>query len=225
MCWLKVVASCSFSNNHYHIRAQQKRCYFHFSTDISTFFKYLSHLRMWVGACAHLKKKRKKTERGAWPCIFMSPQHIWLLLQPLWPVCGSAPSQPPSLLCGRAEKWLSAAAVPRTPGNMAVPSFAPGWRWPPADQFVISFHLCLQSDVDFFFFFKEDDWGQWRPHPDVYVILRICLQKHWFMHYFCLLSMLTISTITVGHNTGRFFHKIAIIVLTWSGVHLINDLI
>lgn len=59
----------------------------------------------------------------------------------------SIPAPNRSSVGEQSNDWAFAAAVPRTPDNMGVHSFALGWGWPPADQFVIFFHLCLQNDV------------------------------------------------------------------------------
>lgn len=71
---------------------------------------------------AHVSVLIFKGYGGACPCVFMSPQHIWLLLQPLWPVwfC-SIPAPIMPLWESRVMTeccWASAAAFPRTPGNM-----------------------------------------------------------------------------------------------------------
>lgn len=104
-------------------------------------------------ACAYMwtSSYLKALERCLSMYLFVSPQHIWLLLQPLWPVCGSVQSQPPIALLQESRViteccWTFAAAVPRTPGNMSVHSFTLGWRWPPADHYVI-FFLSLSSKL------------------------------------------------------------------------------
>lgn len=90
--------------------------------------------------------------RGACPCIFMSPQYIWLLLQPpvtcVWLCSIPAPIAPlwESIVMTECC-WAFAAVVPRTPGSMGVHSFALGWRRPSADQFVILLHPFLQNVV------------------------------------------------------------------------------
>lgn len=63
------------------------------------------------------------------------------------------------------------------------------------------------SSSEWWCFFKENQWSQWQPHPDIHVILRIYLQKHWFMHYFCSLKKLASSIVTARHNTGRCFSQ------------------
>lgn len=151
---------------------------FHFRVDI------LQIARSAPCACAYMwaSSYLKALERCLSMYLFVSPQHIWLLLQPLWPVCGSAQSQPPIALLQESRViteccWTCAAAVPRTPGNMSVHSFTLGWRWPPADSYVIFFPIFVFKIR----FFKRIEWNQQQLLPDIYVIIKICHREHWFM--------------------------------------------
>lgn len=69
--------------------------------------------------------------------------------------------------------WAFAAAVPRTPGSMGVDSFALGWRWPPADHFVILLHPRLQNVV----FIRRMTEAGGSFVQTFMSSLRICVQK------------------------------------------------
>lgn len=168
------------------------------SISVPTFFKYLYILSVCLCVYVHVSILIFKSWERCLSMYFHVPSaHLALVTAPVtcvWFCSIPAPIAP----LWESRVMTECCCSSQDPGNMAVHFFAPGRRWPPADQFVISLHLCLQND---FCFLRRASKSQWQLHPDIYVILRKRLQKHWFMLCFCLPRMLAFSTITAGHNT------------------------